>query len=78
MRIYLPQPPQRGQGELLNTDGVPVCEGDVMFEKGIYFYIINCLCFVDEISEDMLEEQVKEETYPDLEGGEDFMVSGGR
>ena len=29
-----------------------------MFEKGLYLYIFYCLCFVEDISENMLDKQV--------------------
>ena len=41
--------PNRGQGDLLNINGDPVCEVDGTFEKGIYLSIFYCLCFVEEI-----------------------------
>ena len=37
-----------------------------MFGKGIYFYLFYCLCYVKDISTDMLEEQVSEDRYPEL------------
>ena len=37
-----------------------------MFEKVVYFYIFYCLFFDEEISVDMVEKQVMEETDPDL------------
>ena len=34
--------PKISQGGLLTIDRYPVCEGDGMFEKGIYLYIYYC------------------------------------
>ena len=39
----------------------PVDEVDCMFEEGMNFSVFYCFCFVNEISTDMLEEQLKEE-----------------
>ena len=49
-----------------------------MFEKGIYLFIFYCLCFVEEIPENTVEEQVMEETYQDLEGEDIFRISNDR
>ena len=38
-----------------------------MFERGMYFSVFYCLCYVKEISTDMLEEQVSEERYKELD-----------
>ena len=43
------------QRRILSIDGNPVCEGDYMFEKGIYLSIFYCLCFIEDISVDMVE-----------------------
>ena len=37
-----------------------------MFERGMYLSVFYFLCYVKEISVYMLEEQVSEEKYPDL------------
>ena len=56
--------PKIVQVGLLIIDGDPVCEGDGMFEKGVHLYIFYCLCFVEDISENIAEKQVMEDTYP--------------
>ena len=71
-------PPPKGKGELLTIIGDPVCKGYGMIEKIVYFSIFYFLCFVEEISMDMVEEQVMEETEPDLKGEEDFSTSNDR
>ena len=43
------------QGEILGINRNPFCEGDYMFEKGIYLSIFYCLCFIEDISVDMVE-----------------------
>ena len=63
---------------MLTIDGDNVYKGDVMFEKGIYLFIFYCLCFVEEIPENTVEEQVMEETYQDLEGEDIFRISNDR
>ena len=45
-----------------------------MFEKGIYLYILYFLCFVEDISVNMEENQVMEETCSDLEGEDYFRI----
>ena len=60
-----------GQGKLLTIDGDPIFEGDGMFEKGVYLSIF----FVEEISVDMVEEQVIKYTDPYLLGEKYFRVS---
>ena len=42
-----------------------------MFERVVYLYFSFCLCYVKEISTDMLEEQVSEERYTELDEEED-------
>ena len=37
-----------------------------MFVKGVYLSVFYCLCCDTDISTDILEEQVVEERYPDL------------
>ena len=49
-----------------------------MFEKGLYLYIFYCLCFVEDISENMEEKKLMEETDSDLEGQDYFSVPGDR
>ena len=38
-----------------------------MFEQGINFYVLYCLCFVNDILMDIMEDQSKEEGYLDLD-----------
>ena len=42
-----------------------------MFGKGLYLYVIYCLCYVADIYTDILEGQVSEERDPDLNEEED-------
>ena len=37
-----------------------------MFQRGMHLLVFYCLCYVMDISTDMLEEQVSEERDPDL------------
>ena len=46
-----------------------------MFERGIYLSVFYCLCFVNKILSDMLEEPVLEEIYPDLDEEEDTRIT---
>ena len=70
--------PKRGQGELLTIHGDNFCEVDNTFVKGVYFSIFYWLCFVEDISPNIAEEQVMEEKTPDLEWEEDFRFSDDR
>ena len=45
-----------------------------MFVKGIYLSVFYCLCYIKVISTDMLEEQVLEEIYLDLDEDEDIRL----
>ena len=67
--------PKKVQDLLLILHGVPDCEGYAMFEKGIFLNIFYFLCFVEDVSQDMVEKQMMKEIDPDLEGGGDFRVS---
>ena len=49
-----------------------------MYEKGMHLSIIYCLCFVEDISANMTEKQVMEETDPYLRGQEGLMVADDR
>ena len=49
-----------------------------MFERGIYLYVIYCLCYVKEISTDMLDEQVPKERDLDLNEEEDIRMEDSR
>ena len=50
----------------MTIGGGTVVEEASTFEKGMYFSVFYFLCYVKDISTDMLEEQVLEERYPDL------------
>ena len=45
-----------------------------MFVKGVYLSVFYCLCYDTDISTDMLEYQVEEERYPDLNKEEDIRL----
>ena len=45
-----------------------------MFGKVMYLYVFYFLCYVKDISTDMLEEQVTEERDPDLNEEEDIIL----
>ena len=45
-----------------------------MFRKGVYLYMFYCLCYVMDISTDMLEYQVAKERYLDLNEEEDIIL----
>ena len=57
--------PQKEIGKLLTIDGGPVVEEASMSERGVYFSVFYCLCYVEDISTDMLEGQFLEERYLD-------------
>ena len=44
----------------------------------MYFSVIYCLCYVKEISTDLLEEQVLEERDPDVNEEEDIRMEDSR
>ena len=44
-----------------------VDEEECMFKLGMYFSVLYCSCFKDEILMDMLEDQSREEVHPNLE-----------
>ena len=46
--------PQILQGEFLTISGDTVGEGDDMFEGGVYLSVFYFLCFVNDISTDVL------------------------
>ena len=62
----------------MTIDGDPGVEEPCMFERGMYFYVSYCLCYVKDISMDMLEEQVSEERDPDLNEEEDIRMEDSR
>ena len=45
-----------------------------MFERGMHFSVFYCLCYVEEISMDILEEQIPEERDPHLNEEEDIIM----
>ena len=49
-----------------------------MFEGGVHFYLFYCLCCVKDIPPDMLEGQVSEERYPDLNEEDDIRMEDSR
>ena len=53
--------PRKEQGELLIIGGGPEVGEAHIFERCIYFPMFYCLCYVKDISPDVLEEQVSEE-----------------
>ena len=77
MSQYQTSPPKK-QYELLNIDGDPDVEETCMLERGVYFSVFYCLCYVKEISTDMLEKMVSEEIYPDLNEEEDIRMEDSR
>ena len=49
-----------------------------MFEQVMYLRVLYCLCFVNEILEDIQEDQSREEGDPDLELEEDIYILDNR
>ena len=49
-----------------------------MFERGIYLYVFYCLCYVKEISTDILEEKVSEKRDLHLNEEEDTRMEESR
>ena len=49
-----------------------------MFGKGMYLSVFYCLCYEMDISTDMLEGQVSEEIYPNLNEEEDIRMDYSR
>ena len=47
-----------------------------MFGKGMDLSVFYCLCYVNNISTDMLEDQVAEERDPELNEEEDIILDG--
>ena len=62
----------------MTIDGDPVVEEGSMFERGMYLYVFYCLCFVNDISTDIFEEQLLEERDPDLDEEEDIIITVSR
>ena len=53
--------------------GNPFGEVECMFEQGIYLYVLYCLCFLNDIPMDMLEDQSREEGYLNIKSEEEFI-----
>ena len=62
----------------MTIDGDSVVEESPMFERGMNFSVFYCLCYVKEISTDMLEKKVSEERYTDLNEEEDIIMEDSR
>ena len=58
----------------MNIFGYPEVVEPCMFGKGIYLSVFYCLCYVKDISTDVLEYQVSEERYLDLNEEEDIIL----
>ena len=56
----------------------PVVEEGSIFERGVYLSIFYCLCFVQEISTDTVEEHVLEDRELDLDEEEDIRITYSR
>ena len=61
------QPQKKGEIELFTIDEYPVDGVYLIFEEGMHFSVIYCLCFVKEVLIVMLEEKSREERDPNLE-----------
>ena len=48
--------PKKEQGKLLIIDGNSDFGEPCMFGRGMYLYVIYCLCYIKEISPDLSEE----------------------
>ena len=66
--------PEKEEGVLLTINGDTEVGEPCMFVKGMYLYLFYCLCYYTDISTDMLEDQVAEERYPDLNEKEDIRL----
>ena len=66
--------PKNNKVDFLLFGGGTVVEELCMFERGIYFFVFYCLCYVKDISANMLEKQVLEERYLDLNEEEDIIL----
>ena len=58
---------------MLTIDDNNVGEIECMFEQGIYFYVLYCLCYFNDILTEMLEDQQREEEYPGLDLEDNFI-----
>ena len=59
--------PQKEQGGLLTIVGYNEVGQTCMFGKGVYLSVFYCLCYIQDISTDMSEDQVSEESCMDLD-----------
>ena len=62
----------------MTFDGGPVVKEGYIFERNVYFYVFYCLCFVDDISTYVLEEQLLEEKDPHLDEEDDKKMADSR
>ena len=58
--------PEKEEGVLLTINGDPEVGEPCIFVKFVYLSVFNCLCYDSNISTDMSEEEVAEESDPDL------------
>ena len=65
---------QKKHGELLNIVGYPEVGEPFMLGKGMYFSVFYCFYYVKDKSTDMLEDQVLEQRYLDLNEEEDIIL----
>ena len=66
MDVPISNSPKKEQGKLLIIDGNPEVGESCMFKRALYLSVFYCLCYVKDAPTDMLEEQVSEERYRDL------------
>ena len=66
--------PKKELGEFLTIVGDNEVGKPCMFLKYMYLYVFYCLCYVKDIYTDMLEDQVLEERYLDLNEEEDIIL----
>ena len=59
---------------MFTINGNPEVVEPCMFVKGMYFYVLYCLCYYKYVSTDILENQVAEERDPDLNEDEDVRL----
>ena len=66
--------PLKEQSECLTIVGYPEIGEPCVFGKGMYLHVFYFLCYVTDISTDMLEDQVAEEKDPDLNEEKDVRL----
>ena len=69
---------KKEQGELLIIDGNPEVGEPWMSGKGMCLCVFYCLCCINYLSTNMLEERVLEERDPGLNEEEDTRKEGSR